>query len=96
LLFLLLFLVGTVVHNYTRAIWKVTSGELLTKQAMKKIIYTKNTYILELRLKVVTAGIEALVSGSKLLHACVKEVCRLSVQPRFDIFHQVLSIVEAL
>jgi hypothetical protein len=44
----------------TRAIQKVTSGELLMKQAMrKKILCTKNTYILEVLLNVVTAGIEA-------------------------------------
>jgi hypothetical protein len=26
----------------TRAIWNVTSDELLTKQAMKKIVFTRN------------------------------------------------------
>jgi hypothetical protein len=40
-----------------RAIWKVTFGELLTKRMRKN----KNTYILELLLKVITAGIQALV-----------------------------------
>jgi hypothetical protein len=45
---------------YTRAIRKVNSEELLTKQAMgKKLVYytKKNTYILKLLLNVVTAGI---------------------------------------
>jgi hypothetical protein len=45
-----------------RAIRKVTSGELLTKQAMReKYYYTKNTYILKLLLNVVATGIEVLV-----------------------------------
>jgi hypothetical protein len=44
-----------------RAIWKVTSSELLTKQAMRKknVIYKKE--VLKLFLSVVTAGVEALV-----------------------------------
>jgi hypothetical protein len=60
-----------------RAIWKVTSSELLTKQAMrKKLLYIKNTYILKLLLNKVTAEMEALVAlGNKFLYACVKEVC---------------------
>jgi hypothetical protein len=72
---------GTVTSNscyYMRAIRKVTSGELLTKQAMRKnfIIY-KKYYILKLFLIVVTARIESLVLGNEFLYACVKEVCRL-------------------
>jgi hypothetical protein len=66
--------------SYTRTIQNVTSGELLTKHAMRKeiILYKKNTYILKLLLNVVTAGIEALViSGNKFLYANVKEVCYL-------------------
>jgi hypothetical protein len=61
--------------TYTRAIWKVTSGELLTKQAMRK----KIMYILKLFLNAaVTTRTEApVVSGNKVLFACVKEVCRL-------------------
>jgi hypothetical protein len=48
-------------------------------------------YIPQLLLKVVTAGIVALViSGNKLLYACAKEVYRLCAQTRFDIFHQIL------
>jgi hypothetical protein len=44
-----------------KAIRKVISGELLTKEEM---IYTKDTYILQLLLNVVTARIEALfISG---------------------------------
>jgi hypothetical protein len=61
-----------------RDILKVTSGELLPKQAARKrnLIYTKNTYILKLLLHVVSARTEALVIlGSKFLCACVKEVC---------------------
>jgi hypothetical protein len=39
-----------------RAVRKVTSRELLTKQAMrKKSLYTNNVYILKLLLSVVTA-----------------------------------------
>jgi hypothetical protein len=62
-----------------RASGKVTSGELLTKQAMrKKILYAKNMHILKLLLYIVTARIEVLaVSGNKILYACVKEVCCL-------------------
>jgi hypothetical protein len=57
-----------------RTIHKVTSGELLTKQTTRK--KQKNTYMLKLLLDVVTAGIEALVSGNKFLYACGK-VCHL-------------------
>jgi hypothetical protein len=64
--------------RYTRAIWKATSSELLTKQAMRKqfIIYKK--YVLR---NIVTAGIEAfVVSRNKFLYVRVKEVwiCELS------------------
>jgi hypothetical protein len=65
----------------------------------KKLLYTKNTYIrlFKLLLNLVTFGIEALVlSRNKFLYACVKEVCRLWAQPRFDTFHQLRIIVEAL
>jgi hypothetical protein len=67
-------------HSFdTSATWKITSSELLTKQAMrKKLLYTKYTYILEVLLNVVTAGIEALVIlGNKFMYAYVKEVCHL-------------------
>lgn len=62
-----------------RAIQKVTSGELLTKQEMrKKILYTKDRYILKLICTVVTARIEALiVSGNKFSYDSVKEVRHL-------------------
>jgi hypothetical protein len=81
-----------------RAIWKVSSSKLLTKQAMrKKLFYTKNMYILKLHLSVVIVGINTLVSsGNKFLYACVKEICRLWAQLRFDTFHQLVIIVEAL
>jgi hypothetical protein len=61
-----------------RAIQKVTSVELLTKQAMrKKSLYTKNTYIHKL-LNIVTVGIEELlVMENKFLYIYVKEICRL-------------------
>jgi hypothetical protein len=53
-----------------RAVRKVTSHELLRKQALReKKYYIKNTYILMLFLNAVTTGTEAL--------ACVKEVCHL-------------------
>jgi hypothetical protein len=57
--------------NNTRAMRKVTSGEMLTKQATsKKLLYTNNTYILKLLLNVVTAGIETLfILGNKFLYA---------------------------
>jgi hypothetical protein len=70
----------------TRAVWKVTSGKLLPRQAMKE----KNYYIqiiLKRFLNIVTARIEALVSRNKFLYARVKEVCRLWPQPRFDTVH---------
>jgi hypothetical protein len=62
-----------------RAIHKVTSSELLTKQAMRKMfIICKNMYILKLLLRFVTVGIDALViSGNKFWYTCVKEACRL-------------------
>jgi hypothetical protein len=63
-----------------RAILKVTSGELIPKQAARKrnVLYTKNTYILKPLLNVVTARTETLVIlRSKFLYACVKEVCHL-------------------
>jgi hypothetical protein len=63
-----------------RIIWKVTSGDLLAKQTVrrKKIIVYKKMYIYKLLINVVTTGIEALVvSGNKFLYACVKEVCYL-------------------
>jgi hypothetical protein len=62
----------------TRAIQKVTSHELITKEAIrKKKLYTKTTYIFKLLLNIVTTGTEALVvSGSKFLYAYVREVCR--------------------
>jgi hypothetical protein len=63
---------------------------------MLLLVYTKNIYILQLLLNVVTAGIEALVSGNKFLYVCVKEVCRLWDQPRFDTFRQLLIFVGAL
>jgi hypothetical protein len=63
----------------------------------KILLYTKDLYILELLLNIVTAEIEALViSGNKFLYACVKDVCHLWVRPRFDTFRQLLIIVEAL
>jgi hypothetical protein len=76
---------------------KVTSGELLTKEATSKMYYIqKNTYILKLLLNVITAEIEELLSGNKFLYACVKEVCHLLAKPRFDTFHQLLIISGAL
>jgi hypothetical protein len=42
--------------------WKVTSDELLTKQAMRILLYTKNMYILKQLHNVLLAGFKALVS----------------------------------
>jgi hypothetical protein len=53
--------------------------------------------MLKLLPNVVTAGTEELiVRGNQLVYACVKLVCRLRAQPRFDTFCQLLIIVEAL
>jgi hypothetical protein len=64
-----------VANKSMRTVWKVTSGELLTKQTMrKKRLYTKNVYVLKLFLNIVTARIEALlIPRNKFLCACVKE-----------------------
>jgi hypothetical protein len=61
-----------VMAKYKGIIQKVTSGELLTKQAIKKNYYIKNMYILKLLLDVVTARIGTLVIGNKFLYSCVK------------------------
>jgi hypothetical protein len=54
-------------------------------------------YILKLLLNIVIFGTEALVvPENKFLYVCVKEVCYLSAQPRFDNFHQLVIIVKAL
>jgi hypothetical protein len=69
----------------------------VNKSNEKKLLYTKNTYILRLLVNVVTPGIEAVVlSGNKFLYACVRGACRLWAQPRFVICHQFLNIAEAL
>jgi hypothetical protein len=58
----------------TRAIWKLTPSELLTKQETRKnYCYYVQKYILKLRLSVITVRIEALViSGNKFLCLCLK------------------------
>jgi hypothetical protein len=68
---------GFCIYINAKTIRKVTSGELLTRQAMRKTLYAKNTYIHKLLLNIVTAGTEAVVSGNTFLYACVKEACRL-------------------
>jgi hypothetical protein len=79
------------------AICKVTSSERLKKKQWEIIsLRTKNINKLKLLINVFNAGIEALVSGKTISYACVKGVCRLWVQPLFDIFHQLLIPVEAL
>jgi hypothetical protein len=71
-----------------RAIRKLTSGELLTKQAEKN--YTKNVYVLKLLLNVVTARIEALVvSGNKLLYALSKK------SAAYDISHSLTPSINS-
>jgi hypothetical protein len=60
------------------AIRKVTSGELLTKQAVrKKLLYRRNKYILKILLIVITARIEALVLGNTFLYAHATEIFHL-------------------
>jgi hypothetical protein len=55
----------------------------------------KNTYALKLRLNIVTARIEALVSGNKFLFVSKKSAaCELSHV--FDNFYELFIIVEAL
>jgi hypothetical protein len=54
-----------------RDIRNVTSGELLTKQAMKKNIMYKNTYKLKLLLNKVTAVTEALVVSGNKFFVCL-------------------------
>jgi hypothetical protein len=81
-----------------RSIQKVTSGELVTKQEVRKKCYyiQKYVYIFKLLLNEVTNGIEGLVVfGNKSLYACIKEVCRLQAQSCFDTFHELLIMVEA-
>jgi hypothetical protein len=48
-----------------------------TSNQKNKFIIYKKMYTLKLLLNVVTAGIEAFVSGNKVLYASVKEVCCL-------------------
>lgn len=56
-----------------RAIFKVTSDELLTEQSIRtKLLNTKNMYVLKLLLNVLTVRIEALVLGNKFLYAMLK------------------------
>jgi hypothetical protein len=44
----------------------------------KKLLYKKNTYLLQLLLNIVTAETEALVIlGNKFLYAYVEEACHL-------------------
>jgi hypothetical protein len=52
----------------SRAIRKLTSGELLTKKGNEKLLRIyNNTYIIKLLFNVVTVGNEALISGNKFL-----------------------------
>jgi hypothetical protein len=77
-------------EGYTRAIRKVTAAELLKIQAMrKKLLYTKNTFILELLLNVVTAGTEALVvSGNHNLLCTDKNKYYM---PRYVMVYKAMS-----
>ena len=53
---------------------EVTSGEHLTKQAMRKMFYMqKEMHTFKLLPKIVIAGMKALVSRKKFLYDCVKE-----------------------
>jgi hypothetical protein len=80
------------VYSESNVRWSVNK----TSNEKRILLYTKYACILKLLLNVVTAGIEALVSGNKFLYGCVKEVCRLWAQTRFDTFHQLPIIVQAL
>jgi hypothetical protein len=87
----LMCLVGTLrqtnnIRN-TRDIRKAISGELLQRQAMrKKLLYKKYVHT-EATCQRSVVGTEALaVSGNTFLYACVKEICRLTAQPRFATF----------
>jgi hypothetical protein len=83
--------------QYTRAIQKVTSSELLTIQAMEtRLLHAINMYILKILLNIVPAGIEAFISGNEFLYSSVKKVCHLGAQPCFETFHQLPIIAEAL
>jgi hypothetical protein len=53
---------------------KVTSGDMLTKQALTKFIIYKKFVVLKLLLKLLTAGIEALVvPRNNFLYVWVKK-----------------------
>jgi hypothetical protein len=62
------------VGRYTRAIRKVPSSEVLTKQGTRKKCNTTNSYIrvLQLHPNIASVGNEALISGSKLCMAVSK------------------------
>jgi hypothetical protein len=88
---------GSKLHGHQNWVINTKAIRKVTKQGMrKKLLYIKNTYILNLLLNVVIVEIETLVSENKFSYACVKEVCRLWAQPCFDTFNQLLIIVEAL
>jgi hypothetical protein len=68
-----------------------------TGNEKKNVLYTKNTHIFKLLINIVTAEIEALIiSGNKVLYACVKEVCCLWALQCFGTFRQLLIFVEVL
>jgi hypothetical protein len=62
----------------------------------KEVYCIPNTYIFEILLQIVTVKIEALISGDKCLIACVKDLCRLWGQARFDTLYQLITIIKAL
>jgi hypothetical protein len=61
-MFLLHYIFSELHSGYMRAIWKVTSSELLTKQAMRKknVLCAKNSYILKPLLNIVTTELRHL------------------------------------
>jgi hypothetical protein len=82
----------------TWAIWKVTSGELLTKWAMRK----KNYYIQKICEYLSCFSTYSPPElrhlsywGIIFLYTCVKEAWHLWAQPHFDTSHQLLIIAEA-
>jgi hypothetical protein len=87
-------LLCSILFYSTRAIWKTTSGEVkkTSNELLLLLLFLYSKDVLQLLLNVVTAEIEALVSGNKFLCTWVKEGCRLWAQPHFDTFHQLLII----
>jgi hypothetical protein len=84
---------------YTRVIRKITSGVLLTKQAITKDYYVpKNTYILVFKtfLSAVTPELRHLYRGISFCMPVSKKSAACELSPLFDDFHQLFIILETL